>query len=153
MGACLYDVPDEARAFLHSPGWRGAFPRTGARFLSAAVCGKKAAAHKPPGGGAEGVATPQKAEDEKAPMAGRAADMGACLYDVPDEARAFLHSPGWRGAFPRTGARFLSAAVCGKKAAAHKPPGGGAEGVATPQKAEDEKAPIAGRAADMGAYL
>ena len=87
---------------------------------------------------------PQKAEDEKAPMAGRAADMGACLYDVPDEARAFLHSPGWHGAFPRTGARFLSAAVCGKKAAAHKPPGGGAEGVATPQKVEDEKALMAG---------
>ena len=78
----------------------GPFPRTGARFLSAAVCGKKAAAHKPPGGGAEGVATPQKAEDEKAPMAGWAADMGACLYDVPDVARAFLHSPGGRGGFP-----------------------------------------------------
>ncbi len=78
----------------------GALRAQGRRFLSAAAYGKKAAAHKPPGGGAEGVATPQKAEDEKAPMAGRAADMGACLYDVPDEARAFLHSPGWRGGFP-----------------------------------------------------
>lgn len=50
-----------------------------------------------PAVGRKGCATPQKAEDEKAPMAGRAADMGAYLYDVPDEARAFLHSPGWRG--------------------------------------------------------
>ena len=136
---------------------RGLCAHSGAGFFRRLHAGRRPQPINRPVVGRKGRATPQKAEDEKAPMAGRAADMGAYLCDVPDGARLFCTAPAGVGAaFPRTGARpapaapsraapeagasaaqgalraqrrrFLSAAACGKKAAAHKPPGGGAEG-------------------------